>query len=169
MMLSSRSCGIGDRARRLDDHRFEPLHRVVHDREQQVFLALDVVVEPGLGQIDRGGDVAHRRGVEALLVEDFGRLRIDVDRAIAFGWPGRVFSRFSRGKAALGVKFGSCWETPQPPGKGSLHADERPWVILPTVRLVNPKPQRPSSPEGICIVSETRPPRDCQTPWLTVP
>ena len=104
MMLRSRSCGIGDRARGLDDHRFEPLHRVVHDREQQVFFALDVVVEAGLGQIDGGGDVAHRGGVEALLVEDLGRLDVDVDRAIAFGGRGGFFDGFTRRLAGEGSR-----------------------------------------------------------------
>jgi hypothetical protein len=39
----------------------QPLHRVVHDRKQQVFFALDVVVQPSLGQIDRGRDVFGQR------------------------------------------------------------------------------------------------------------
>ena len=37
-------------AGRLDDLLVELVHSETHDREQQILLALDVVVEPGLGQ-----------------------------------------------------------------------------------------------------------------------
>ncbi len=91
--------GLGDRARRLDNHRFEPLHGEVHDRVEQVLFAFDVVVQSGLGQIDRRSDAAHRGRVKALLVKDLGGLGIDLDRAIAFRLPSAVSSSLSTGNA----------------------------------------------------------------------
>ena len=104
MMLRSRSCGSAIARDGSMTVGFEPLHREVHDREQQVLFALDVVVEPGLGQIDRRGDVAHRRGVEALLVKDLGRLDVDVDHAIRLAGQSGLFGEFH----AHGLQSGNC-------------------------------------------------------------
>ena len=43
-----------------------------HDFEQQRLFAVEVVVEAGLGQSERPGDVAHRGGVEAAIAEELG-------------------------------------------------------------------------------------------------
>ena len=120
----------------------EPLHGVVHDREQQVFLALDVVVEPGLGQVDRGGDRAHRGGVEALLVKDLGGLGVDVDRAVASRrrWRASWWSSSASSLAGQGGGRGNGRKT-----RGQTGPDR----ILPTVRLVNPMAHDPSSPGGL--------------------
>ncbi len=61
---------------------FHQVEREVDDREEQRFLAFDVVVEAALGEVHRLRDVAHRGGAESPAVEDVGRLAVDVDRAL---------------------------------------------------------------------------------------
>jgi hypothetical protein len=76
---------------------------LIREGEEQVFLALDVVVEAALEDADPGGDVLDPgRGV-ALLVEDLaGRLEDlvpagDVEGAPGRGAPGRACGRWGLG------------------------------------------------------------------------
>ena len=73
-LLGRRGGGGGDR-HRLGD---QLVDQGLVDREEEVFLLADVVVEAGLAEADRFGDVRHRGGVVAALAEDPGRRFDDV-------------------------------------------------------------------------------------------
>ena len=70
--------GILDLHRRLRDFAVELIEPVLHDVEQQLGLAMDVVIEPGLSNAQGLRDVADRCCVIALLQNDLGGLPIDL-------------------------------------------------------------------------------------------
>ena len=51
----------------------QDVHAVVHDFIEEAVLAPHVVIDPGLGQVDRLGDVLHGGAVVSLFVEDARR------------------------------------------------------------------------------------------------
>src|SRR4029450_10301243 len=73
--------GIADGARREHHLVADALQTVGHDLEEQRFLAVEVVVEAGLGHTQGAGHVADRRGVVAAVAEDLGSRPADFHAA----------------------------------------------------------------------------------------
>ncbi len=73
--------GVADLHGRFGHLAFELVEAVLHDVEQELGLAVDVVIEAGLGDAERVGDVADRGGVVALLQDDRGRGAVDLGRS----------------------------------------------------------------------------------------
>jgi len=76
--------GVGDGPRRRDDVGFQPVHPEIHDREEQILLALHVMIDAGFGDAHGLGDVAHRGRVIAFVAEYLRRHVIDLIEAIGF-------------------------------------------------------------------------------------
>src|SRR5262249_9634839 len=70
---------------------FEPVHAEIHDREEQVLLALHVMIDAGFGDANGVGDVAHRGRVIAFVAEYLRRHVIDLIEAIGFFRNGQFF------------------------------------------------------------------------------
>jgi hypothetical protein len=71
-----------DREHLLED-RLDLLVDLLEEPEEQVFLGLDVVVQAALEDAELVGDVLHRRGRVATLVEDLGGRGDDLVIALA--------------------------------------------------------------------------------------
>jgi hypothetical protein len=58
-----------DPARNTNHSFFGDVHGVRHDVEKDFVFRLEVVVEASFGELERGGDIVHRRSVIALLLK----------------------------------------------------------------------------------------------------
>jgi hypothetical protein len=63
---------IGDAAHGIDHLLLSDIHGVVHDLEQYLVLALKVMVEAALAELERGRYVVHGGGVIAALLKKAG-------------------------------------------------------------------------------------------------
>ena len=61
--------GIGDATDGIEHALVCDLHGMVHDFEQDLVLALKVVVEAAFAQLESGSDIVHGSGVVAALLE----------------------------------------------------------------------------------------------------
>lgn len=73
---------IGDLSSNMEDPRFEQLQGEVHDRVEESFLALDVVVETTLGEIHGFRDIPHRGGSKTFRPDNDSGFAVNVDRSL---------------------------------------------------------------------------------------
>src|SRR5579871_4111295 len=64
--------GISDSARGSQDALLGDLHCVVHDLEENFVLALKVMIETALAELECGGDIVHRGRIVSALLEEAG-------------------------------------------------------------------------------------------------
>src|ERR1043166_7815472 len=63
---------IGNAAYWSEDTFLSDLHGMVHDLEQDFIFALEMMVEAALAELESRGDVVHRGGIVAALLEQAG-------------------------------------------------------------------------------------------------
>src|SRR5262245_19768128 len=84
---------VGNRARGVNDAFLQPIHTIIHYREEEVpFSAGNEMIDAGLSDPDSVRDIAHRGGIESLVAKELGCYLVDlIQPSLAgFGW----FARF---------------------------------------------------------------------------